>query len=57
MRILRNGDGQSGAKLLDCNLYVRKDLNVAWASEWFYVFVGENSYLSLLACLAPEDGE
>lgn len=57
MRILRDGDEHFAGRLLDCKVYVRKDLTVARASEWYYVFVGEYSYLPISSLLAPKDGE
>ena len=57
MKILRDGDEHFAGRLLDCKVYVRKDLTVARASEWYYVFVGEYSYLPISSLLAPEDGE
>ena len=57
MKILRDGDEHFAGRLLDCKVYVRKDLTVARASEWYYVFVGECSYLPISSLLAPKDGE
>ena len=57
MVILRDKNESFAGKITDCRLYVRKDLTVARASEWYYVFVGDNSYLPVSSFLAPEDGE
>lgn len=57
MKILRDGDSHFAGKILDWKLYVRRDLTVVKASEWYYVFVGEHSYLPVSSLLSAEDGE
>lgn len=57
MRIPRDRDEHFAGNILDCKVYVRKNLTVARATEWYYVFVGENSYLPISSLLTPEDGE
>lgn len=57
MRIVRPGESFFKAKLLDCKVYVRKDLTVVKASEWYYVLVGDNSYYPVSSLIMPEDGE
>lgn len=57
MRIIRNSDFQCNIKKYDCQLYVRNDLTVAKATEWYYMFMGPNSYLPVNELLYPEDGE
>ena len=57
MRIVRPGESFFKAKLLDCKVYVRKDLTVVKASEWYYVLVGDNSYYPISSLIMPEDGE
>lgn len=57
MRIIRTGQTYSSGKLLDCKIFVRKNLLVAKASEWYYVYVGDYSYLPISDLLYPEDGE
>ncbi len=49
--------GQPARKMLDCKLYVRrKDLTVVKASEIYYEYVGENSYMPISSLVAEEDG-
>lgn len=57
MKILRDKNDGFAGRMTDCRLYVRRDLTVARASEWYYVFVGDNSFLPVSSFLAPEDGE
>lgn len=57
MRILRTGETRTCGKLLDCKIYVRKNFTVIGAAEWYYKFVGENSYLPICDLLCPEDAE
>lgn len=48
----------SKAKLYECQLYIRKDdLGVVKATESFYAYMGEASYLPLSEMIFPEDGE
>ena len=42
---------------MDWKIFVRQDLVVAKASEFFYEFVGENSFRPVSELLLPEDGE
>lgn len=56
MKIERIGDSYFTHGLIDCKLYVRKDLTVVKATEWFYVYVGDNSYLPISSMILPEDG-
>ncbi|MBO5336590.1 MAG: GGDEF domain-containing protein [Lachnospiraceae bacterium] len=56
MRIQRAGDSYYNKRLTDCKLYVRKNLTVVKATEWYYVLVGENSYLPISSLILPEDG-
>lgn len=59
MRILRDGEmrGQErvDCKIYDCKVYVRRNFDVSSASEWYYKFVGEYSYLPLTRFICPED--
>lgn len=57
MKIQRYGDSYFSNGLIDCKLYVRKDLTVVKATEWYYVYVGDNSYLPVSSLILPEDGE
>ena len=43
--------------IMDWKIFVRQDLVVAKASEFFYEFVGENSFRPVSELLLPEDGE
>ena len=43
--------------IMDWKIFVRQDLVVAKASEFFYEFVGENSFRPVSELLFPEDGE
>ena len=44
-------------RIMDWKVFVRQDLIVAKASEFFYEFVGENSFRPVSELLLPEDGE
>ena len=44
-------------RIMDWRVFVRQDLVVAKASEFFYEFVGENSFRPVSDLLLPEDGE
>ena len=44
-------------RIMDWKIFVRQDLVVAKASEFFYEFVGENSFRPVSELLLPEDGE
>ena len=44
-------------RIMDWKVFVRQDLTVAKASEFFYEFVGENSFRPVSELLLPEDGE
>ena len=57
MRIVRTGESYFSGKLIDCMVYVRKDLTVVKATEWFYVLVGDNHYYPVSGLITPEDGE
>lgn len=57
MRIMRTGEAYTSGKLLDCKIYVRKNLTVVKASEWYYVYVGEYSCLPICDLLYPEDAD
>lgn len=55
MRLVRSEAKQRAVRFCDCKAYVRKDLVVASADEWYYEYVKENSYLSIAELLPPED--
>lgn len=55
MKIQRVASGYFSGKILDWNLYVRKNLTVVKASEYFYMFVGDNSYQPITNFISPED--
>ena len=57
MKIVRIGEKGVISRMTDCVLYVRKDMTVAKASEWYYSFVTDNSYMPLSSLVLPEDGE
>lgn len=44
-------------RIMDWKIYVRQDLTVAKASEFFYEFIGENSFRPVSELLLPEDAE
>ncbi len=44
-------------RIMDWKLFVRQDLVVAKASEFYYEFIGENSFRPVSELLLPEDGE
>ena len=44
-------------RIMDWKVFVRQNLAVAKASEFFYEFVGENSFRPVNELLLPEDGE
>lgn len=55
MRLVRSELPQRAVTFSDCKVYVRKNLEVVSADEWYYEYVKENSYLSLAEMLPPED--
>ena len=42
---------------MDWKVFVRQDLVAAKASEFYYEFIGENSFRPVSDLLLPEDGE
>ena len=44
-------------RIVDWKIYVRKDLTVAKASEYYYEFIEENSFRPVSELVLPEDGE
>ncbi len=44
-------------RIMDWKVFVRQNLVVAKASEFFYEFVGENSFRPISELILPEDGE
>ena len=44
-------------RIVDWKVYVRKDLTVAKASEYYYEFIEENSFRPVSELVLPEDGE
>ena len=44
-------------KIMDWKVFVRQDLVAAKASEFYYEFIGENSFRPVSDLLLPEDGE
>lgn len=56
MRLERDLKTYPPERLLECKVYVRRDLRVARATELYYRYVGENSYLQISDLLRPEDG-
>ncbi len=56
MELKRRVDQIFNQMLCDCQLYVRENLMVVDASEYYYDFVGEKSYLPIHKLLHPEDG-
>lgn len=44
-------------RIMDWKVFVRQDLTVAKASEFYYEFVEENSFRPVSELLLPEDGE
>lgn len=57
MRIVGSEAKQRAVLFCDCKAYVRKNLAVVSADEWYYEYVKENSYLSLAELLPPEDAD
>ncbi|MCM1045200.1 MAG: GGDEF domain-containing protein [Candidatus Gastranaerophilales bacterium] len=55
MRILRTGEVRTGGQLLQCEIFVRQDFTVVSASEWYYKYVGINSYLPVTDLVDEED--
>lgn len=55
MRILRTGEVREKGMYMCCTIYVRKDFAVVNASEWYYRYVGSNSYLPITDLIDPED--
>ena len=44
-------------RIMDWKVFVRRDLTAVKATEYFYEFVGENSFRPISELLLPEDGE
>ena len=44
-------------RIMDWKIFVRQDLVAAKASEFYYEFIGENSFRPVSDLLLPEDGE
>lgn len=44
-------------RIMDWKVFVRQNLTVVKASEFFYEFVGENSFRPVSELILPEDGE
>ena len=44
-------------RIMNWKIYVRKDLTVAKASEYYYEFIKENSFRPVSELVLPEDGE
>ncbi len=44
-------------RIMDWKVFVRRDLTAVKATEYFYEFVGENSFRPVSELLLPEDGE
>lgn len=57
MRIVNSGEDGPDGKLYDCQLYVRRDLTVVEATERYYRYVGDNSYLPISELLYSEDAK
>ena len=57
MKLKRRDDQNTNHTLYDCQLYVRKNLMVVEANEYYYEYVGEKSYLPIHKLLHPEDGK
>jgi diguanylate cyclase (GGDEF)-like protein len=62
MRILRDGEKRNSeqtvdCKIYNCQIYVRKDFTVSGASEWYYGFVGEYSYMPFTSLICSEDAQ
>ncbi len=57
MKLERDLRTYSPERLLECMVYVRTDLRVARASEPYYRYVGDNSYLQISDLIEPEDGK
>lgn len=57
MKIEKLGESYYEKKLIDCMIYVRKDLTVVRATQVFYRYVGDNQYFPVSSMIAPEDGE
>lgn len=58
MKLQKVSEMQAVRQMTDCKLFVRvEDLTVVMASELYYEYVGENSYLPLSALLTEADGE
>lgn len=57
MKIEKLGESYYNKKLIDCTIYVRKDLTVVRATQVFYRYVGDNQYFPVSSMIAPGDGE
>lgn len=57
MKITSSTKKYTNTHLYDCHMYVRKDLTVIEATEPYYLYVGDNSYLPISDLLYEEDGE
>ncbi len=57
MKLGRDLKTYPSERLLECKVYVRRDLRVAKATELYYRYVGDNSYLQISDLIFPEDGQ
>ncbi len=58
MRINRDGENRSGKKkLLNWQIYIRKNFGIVMATEWFYQYIGENSYMPFCDLILDEDAK
>lgn len=56
MKLIKSNYGFRKTKLFNCELYVRENMVPVEASEQYYRFVGNNSYVSVSELVEPEVG-
>ncbi len=57
MKLIKSNYGMRKTKLFNCEIFVRENMVPVEASEQYYKFVGNNSYVSISTLVEPEVGE
>lgn len=57
MKLIKSNYGLRKTRLFNCEIYVRENMTPVEASEQYYKFVGNNSYVSVAELVEPEVGE
>lgn len=56
MKLIKSNYGVRKTRLFNCEIYVRENMTPVEASEQYYKFVGNNSYVSVAELVEPEVG-